>query len=104
MLLTGLKALGLALAAAVVLPWDIAIIPGPLPRANLQTDNTQPIDAPEYARSTLRFPSADGVECEAWLYAPKQPAGAPPPVVIMGHGLVRRPAGWLAMCLLCVRY
>lgn len=35
------------------------------------------------------FPSADGTECEAWFYAPKRPAGAPPPVVVMGHGLVR---------------
>lgn len=75
------------MAAAVVLPWDWTLIPGPLPRANLETDNTGPIDAPAYTRETLRFPSAGGVECEAWLYRPKAPASRPPPVVVMAHGL-----------------
>lgn len=86
---SALKALALAAAAAVVLPWDIALIPGPLPRANPQTEHTGPIDAPAYTRETLRFASAGGVECEAWLYRPKAPAGSPPPVVVMAHGLVR---------------
>ncbi|GBF88090.1 hypothetical protein Rsub_00802 [Raphidocelis subcapitata] len=81
------KILALAVAAAVVLPWDVALIPGPFPRTNLQTENTKPIDAADYTRKTLRFPSVDGVECEAWLYAPKRPATRPPPVVMMGHGL-----------------
>jgi hypothetical protein len=85
-----LKALGLLMAASFVLPWDVALIPGPLPRINLQTENTQPLDTPEYKRDTVRFPSVEpGVECEAWLYQPKHPLAEPPPVVIMGHGLVR---------------
>jgi hypothetical protein len=84
-----LKPLFLALGAAVVLPWDVALIPGPMPRVNPQTEHTQPLDTPQFARQTLRFPSVDGVECEGWLYTPKDPVMAPPPVVVMAHGLVR---------------
>jgi dienelactone hydrolase len=36
-------------------------------------------------RSDVRFPS-DGQECAAWLYRPVR-QGAPPPVVVLGHGL-----------------
>lgn len=77
----------MVMAAVVILPWDVSLLPGPIPRINLQTENTQPLDEPEYTREILKFPSADA-DCEAWLYRPKQPVLNPPPVVVMGHGLV----------------
>jgi len=99
MITTIVKGLLLAMGAVVVLPWDVALIPGPVPRINHQTEHTQPIDAPEYTRTTLKFPAVDGVECEAWLYVPKQPATTPPPVIVMGHGLVRL---WCCLCCFVV--
>ena len=84
-----LKAVGLAMAAAVVLPWDISLIPGPMIRMHPQTDGTGPLDEPGYSRRSLQFPAIDGTLCEGWLYSPKAPATDPPPVVVMAHGLVR---------------
>ncbi|MBC9250933.1 alpha/beta hydrolase [Pseudomonas alcaligenes] len=36
-------------------------------------------------RSDVRFPSADGASCGAWLYLPD--ATKPAPIIVMGHGL-----------------
>jgi hypothetical protein len=86
-----LKPLLLLVGAAIVLPWDIALIPGPVPRINLQTENTGPLDEPNYTRESVLFPSVEqGLQLEAWVYRPKHPAASPPPVVVMGHGLVSR--------------
>lgn len=70
------------------------VVVGPIPRTNLQTDNTQPLDTASYTRSTLEFP-CNGDTCEAWLYMPKGIGGARPPVVIMGHGMGGQKVGEL---------
>lgn len=96
-----LKTFLLVMGALVVLPWDVSLLPGPIPRLNLQTENTQPLDTPEYTREVLRIPSIeDGIELEAWLYRPKQPVSNPPPVVVMAHGLVRAAAPAAHACTL----
>ncbi|KAI8472280.1 MAG: alpha/beta-hydrolase [Monoraphidium minutum] len=83
-----LKIILIVMAGAIVLPWDVSLIPGPVPRLNLQTENTQPLDEPGYTRESIMFPSIEpGIQLEAWVYKPKQPVASPPPVVVMGHGL-----------------
>lgn len=70
-----------AKAAAPADPW-------PLGYVNLTTPLSGPQDAPGFARSTVHFPCG-GVKCEAWLYAPKRPAGAKPaPLILMANGVV----------------
>lgn len=75
-----------AMAALIVLPWDTTVIPGPIPRINKPTLASQPLDEPEFTRQIVKFPCS-GLQCEAWLYLPKQPIIDPPPIVVMAHGL-----------------
>ena len=72
MLLVALPALVLAGAAALIMvPWDKEVIYEPLVRDPSPTQNSGPIDAPSYTRSTIHFPAKDGTRLEAWLYRPK---------------------------------
>jgi hypothetical protein len=58
------------LGAAIVLPWDRTIITDPFIRNTAPTEDTGPIDVPEYTRRTVYFPS-HGLQLEGWLYIPK---------------------------------
>ena len=72
MLLVALPALVLAGAAALIMvPWDKEVLYEPLVRDPSPTQNSGPIDAPRYMRSTIHFPAKDGTRLEAWLYRPK---------------------------------
>ena len=72
MLLVAIPALVLAGAAALVMvPWDKEVIYEPLVRDPSPTQNSGPINAPSYKRSTIHFPAKDGTRLEAWLYRPK---------------------------------
>jgi hypothetical protein len=65
-----LALLAALLGAAVVLPWEPAIISEPFVRDVSNTANTAPQDEPEFARRTVYFPS-QGTRLEGWLYLPK---------------------------------
>ncbi len=70
-LLFALPALALAAAALILVPWDKEVIYDPLVRIRSPTQNSGPIDASGYTRSTIHFPAKDGTRLEAWFYRPK---------------------------------
>jgi alpha-beta hydrolase superfamily lysophospholipase len=74
----------LFLAGLVVLPWDPALIPGPLQANPAPTPADQPIDDPAFERRVFMFPCSEE-QCSAWLYLPK--GVERPPVVVLAHGL-----------------
>jgi hypothetical protein len=87
---TALVYVAVGLGALVTLPWDIRVLPGPLPHPREPTPASQAYDAEQHSRDILTF-DCSGEQCEAWLYLPKAPAGTPPPVVVMAHGLGQCP-------------
>lgn len=80
-----LAPLALCLGAMLVLPWDMGIIPGPIPRNTTRTAADEPQETAAYSRRVLTFPCS-GVKCQAWLYVPKH-SKEKPPVIVAAHGV-----------------
>ena len=70
-LLYALPAVVLAGALMLLVKFDREVFYEPLVRDSSPTQNSGPIDAPSYTRSTIHFPAKDGTRLEAWLYRPK---------------------------------